>query len=61
MHYFKRIGKVFLLSLGSIVKRKVSDDVIAAGFKIIALISLTTMAGAGFDRRLRVSNGIVQL
>jgi predicted histidine transporter YuiF (NhaC family) len=48
----------FLLSLGGVVRRKDSDDVVTAGFKMMALISFTMIAAAGFGHSLQASNGI---
>jgi predicted histidine transporter YuiF (NhaC family) len=51
----------FFLSFGGVIKRKDSDDVVAAGFKMMALISFTMIAAAGFGHSLRMSNGINEI
>jgi predicted histidine transporter YuiF (NhaC family) len=46
------------LSLGGVIRRKDSDNVVARGFKMMALISFTMLAAAGFGHILRVAGGI---
>ncbi|MDR2603390.1 MAG: hypothetical protein LBC11_02420, partial [Puniceicoccales bacterium] len=43
----------FFLSLGGVIRKKDSDDVVAGGFKMMALISFTMIAAAGFGHSLR--------
>jgi predicted histidine transporter YuiF (NhaC family) len=49
------------LSLGGAVRRKDSDSVVANGFKMMALISFTMLAAAGFGHVLRESGGIEEV
>jgi predicted histidine transporter YuiF (NhaC family) len=51
----------FFLSLGGVIRKKDSDDVVAGGFKMMALISFTMIAAAGFGHSLRISGGIDEI
>jgi predicted histidine transporter YuiF (NhaC family) len=51
----------FFLSLGGVIRKKDSDDVVAGGFKMMALISFTMIAAAGFGHSLRMSGGIDEI
>jgi predicted histidine transporter YuiF (NhaC family) len=51
----------FFLSLGGAIGKKDSDDVVAGGFKMMALISFTMIAAAGFGHSLRISGGIEEI
>ncbi|MDR2629004.1 MAG: hypothetical protein LBC30_03390 [Puniceicoccales bacterium] len=51
----------FFLSLGGAIRKKDSDDVVAGGFKMMALISFTMIAAAGFGYSLRISGGIDEI
>ncbi|MDR1595659.1 MAG: hypothetical protein LBR91_01895 [Puniceicoccales bacterium] len=47
-----------VLSLGGVVRRKDSENVVANGFKMMSIISFTMLAAAGFGHVLRASGGI---
>lgn len=50
-----------MLSLGGVVRRKDSDNVVADGFKMMAVISFTMLAAAGFGNVLHATGGIHSL
>jgi predicted histidine transporter YuiF (NhaC family) len=50
-----------LLSIGGVIKNKDADNVVANGFKMMALISFTMLAAAGFGHILRESGGIDEI
>jgi predicted histidine transporter YuiF (NhaC family) len=52
------LAGLLLLSLGGAVGRKDSDNVVADGFKTMAVISFTMLAAAGFGHILQASGGI---
>ncbi|MDR1457269.1 MAG: hypothetical protein LBI47_00215 [Puniceicoccales bacterium] len=49
------------LLLGGVVKQRDSENVVANGFKMMAIISFTMLAAAGFGHILRSSGGIEEL
>ncbi|MDR1413831.1 MAG: hypothetical protein LBI56_02750 [Puniceicoccales bacterium] len=50
-----------VLSLGGVVGRKDSENVVANGFKMMSIISFTMLAAAGFGDILRMSGGIDEI
>lgn len=55
------LGGFLVLSLGGVVRRKDSDNVVADGFKMMAVISFTMLAAAGFGNVLHATGGIHSL
>ena len=55
------IGGFLVLSIGGVIDRKSSDNVVVDGFKMIAMISFTMIAAAGFGHVVRESGGITEL
>ncbi|MDR0742704.1 MAG: TRAP transporter large permease subunit [Puniceicoccales bacterium] len=49
------------LLLGGVVKQREAEDVVANGFKMMAMISFTMLAAAGFGYVLRLSGGIDEI
>jgi predicted histidine transporter YuiF (NhaC family) len=49
------------LLLGGVVKERDIEDVVANGFKMMAIISFTMLAAAGFGHVLRSSGGIEEI
>ncbi|MDR1433009.1 MAG: hypothetical protein LBI61_01545 [Puniceicoccales bacterium] len=50
-----------VLSMGGVVRAKDSDGVVVGGFKMMAIISFTMLAAAGFSYILRQSGGIDEI
>ncbi|MDR1401780.1 MAG: TRAP transporter large permease subunit [Puniceicoccales bacterium] len=50
-----------VLSLGGVVRRKDSENVVANGFKVMSIISFTMLAAAGFGYVLQASGGIDEI
>jgi predicted histidine transporter YuiF (NhaC family) len=57
----KALAGFLFLSLGGVIRRKDSDNIVTSGFKMASLISFTMIAAAEFSHSLRTFGGIDEI